>query len=74
MPRGKKKTVQETFAQKIEKIDAQIKNHQDKLGALQAQKKELLEQKKRTEVEQIYQKIQESGKSIDEVLKMFEQE
>lgn len=74
MPRGKKKTVQETFAQKIEKIDAQIQNHQDKLKALQAQKKELLEQKKRTEVEQLYQKIQESGKSIDEVLQMFERE
>jgi TolA-binding protein len=71
MPRGKKKTIQESFAEKIKKIDAQIKNHQDKISELQVQRKDLLEQKKKSEVEIIYQKIQESGKSIDEVLSMF---
>lgn len=74
MPRGKKKTVQETFAERLKKIEAQIKSHQDKINELQTQKKDLLDQKKKSEVELIYQKIQESGKSIDEVLKMFEQE
>ena len=74
MPRGKKKTVQETFAERLEKIDVQIRNHQDKISELQTQRKDLLEQKKKSEVELIYQKIQESGKSIDEILKMFEQE
>lgn len=74
MPRGKKKTVQGTFSERLEKIEAQIKNHQDKISELQTQEKDLLEQKKKSEVELIYQKIQESGKSIDEVLKMFEQE
>jgi septal ring factor EnvC (AmiA/AmiB activator) len=74
MPRGKKKTALESFNEQIEKIDAQILTHQDKLNELQAQKKNLLEQKKKSEVELIYQKIQKSGKSIDEVLKIFEQE
>lgn len=74
MPRGKKRTTQEIFAEQLEKIDAQIQNHKDKITQLQAQKKDLLEQKKKSEVELIYQKIQESGKPIDEVLKMFDQE
>ena len=73
MPRGKKKTIQETYAERIEKIDAQIQNHQDKIRELQAQKKDLLEQKRKSEVELIYQKIQESGKSIEEVITMFDQ-
>lgn len=74
MPRGKKKTALESFNEQIEKIDAQILTHQDKLNELKAQKKDLQEQKKKSEVEMLYQKIQESGKSIDEVLKMFKQE
>ncbi|MVB11771.1 hypothetical protein CAFE_24960 [Caprobacter fermentans] len=74
MPRGKKKTAVESFNEQIEKIDAQILTHQDKLNELKAQKKDLLEQKKKSEVEMLYQKIQESGKSVDEVFAMFEQE
>ncbi len=74
MPRGKKKTAVESFNEQIEKIDAMILTHQDKLNELKAQKKDLLEQKKKSEVEMLYQKIQESGKSIDEVISMFEQE
>ncbi|MVB10238.1 hypothetical protein CAFE_09160 [Caprobacter fermentans] len=74
MPRGKKKTALETFNEQIEKIDAQISTHQDKLNELKAQKKDLLEQRKKSEVEMLYQKIQESGKSIDEVFEMFKQE
>lgn len=74
MPRGKKKTVQEIFTERIEKIDAQIQSHQDKIRELQTLRKDLLEQKKKAEVEMIYRKIQESGKSIEEVLRMFEQE
>jgi len=74
MPRGKRKTVQESFAGQLEKINTQIQTHQDKISALQAQKKDLLQQKKKAEVELIYQKIQESGKPIDEVLNMFQQE
>jgi len=74
LPRGKKKTVQEIFTERIEKIDAQIQSHQDKIRELQTLRKDLLEQKKKAEVEMIYRKIQESGKSIEEVLRMFEQE
>lgn len=73
-PRGKRKTVQESFAEQLKKIDAQISTHQDKLNELRTQKKNLLKQKKKSEVELIYQKIQKSGKPTDEVLKMFEQE
>lgn len=71
MPRGKKKTIQESFQEKAEKIDAQILAHQDKISELQALKKDLLEQKKKSEVEMLYQKIQESGKSIDEVMSLI---
>ncbi|QAT48725.1 hypothetical protein EQM14_02470 [Caproiciproducens sp. NJN-50] len=71
MPRGKKKTVQESFNEKIAKIDAQILTHQDRISALQSLKKDLLDQKKKSEVEMLYQKIQESGKSIDEVMSLI---
>lgn len=71
MPRGKKKTVQESFQERIEKIDTQILAHQDKISELQALKKDLIEQKKKSEVEMLYQRIQESGKSIDEVMSLI---
>ncbi len=73
MPRGKRKSLQESINEQVEKIEVQIQTHQDKIDVLKAKKKDLLEQKKKSEVEVIYQKIQESGKSIDEVLAMFEQ-
>ncbi len=73
MPRGRRKSAPETFNEQIEKIDVQIRNHQNRIDTLRVKKNDLLEQKKKSEVEMIYQKIQESGKPIDEVLKMFEQ-
>ena len=73
MPRGKRKSLEESINEQVEKIEVQIQTHQDKIDVLKAKKKDLLEQKKKSEVEVIYQKIQESGKSIDEVLAMFEQ-
>lgn len=57
----------------IERIETQIKTHKDKIHALEAQKKELLEQKRKSEIEILYQKIQESGKSVGEMLTIMEQ-
>lgn len=73
MPRGVKKTAQETYSEQLEKIDAQIKTHKDKISQLESRKKELTEQKKKDEIEMLYQKIQASGKSVGEILTILDQ-
>lgn len=69
MPRGKKKSRLEVIQDQITKIDTDIQKQHDKLNELQDRKKELLEQKKQQELDTLLQKIKESGKTVDEVLK-----
>lgn len=73
MPRGKKKTALESLQDQLAKIDSEIEKQQDKLKELQGRKKELLDQKKQQELDALLQKIQASGKSMDEVLKAIEE-
>lgn len=68
MPRGKKKTALESLQEQLTRIDSDIEKHQDKIKELQGKKKDLLDLKKKQELESLLQKIQASGKSVDEVL------
>ena len=72
MPRGKKKSTLETIQEQFDKIDSEMEKSENKIKGLQAQKKELLEQKKKLEMEELLSKIQASGKSVDEILKAIE--
>lgn len=72
MARGKRKTALQTIEEQIVKIDRQIGNYQDKIGALQSKKKDLLELEKQQELEILRDKIQASGKTVDEVLKAID--
>lgn len=72
MPRGKKKSALESLQEQLAKIDSEIDKHQDKIKELQGKKKDLLDLKKKQELESLLQKIQASGKSVDEVLKAIE--
>lgn len=72
MPRGRKKNTQESIEEQLEKINEQIQNHQDKINALQGKKKDLFEQQKKVKIDTLYQKIQKSGKSVDEWLAVLD--
>jgi endonuclease/exonuclease/phosphatase family metal-dependent hydrolase len=73
MPRGKKKTALQTIEEQILKIDADIAKYQEKIKGLQMKKNSLLDTKKKEELESLYLKIQESGKSIGEVINFLDE-
>lgn len=68
MPRGKKKTAIQTIEEQIRKIDADIAKYQEKTKELEAKKDSLEDAKKKQEIDSLYTKIQESGKSINDVI------
>lgn len=70
MPRGKRKPALQRIDEQMSKVDSALEVHKAKISELQAQKKELLSQKKKYQMENLYSKIQDSGKSVDEVLKL----
>jgi phage shock protein A len=72
MPRGKKKSALQTIEEQIQKIDADITKYQRKIDDLEARKKDLLDAKKRQEIDSLYIKIQQSGKSIDDVMNFLD--
>lgn len=74
MPRGKRKTALETITEQLSQIDAQIQAEQEKIKGLEAKKEELLELKKKQELDSLYQKIQESGKTVEEVFAALQQQ
>lgn len=68
MARGQRKSVDD----QINELDEQIAKVQAKMDSLMKQRK-VLEQKKREEaLGQLYDMIQESGKSIDDIITMIE--
>lgn len=72
MPRGKKKTALQTIEEQIQKADADIEKYQGKIKDLETKKKILFDSRKRQEIESLYTKIQASGKSIEDILKVLE--
>lgn len=73
MPRGRKKSPLQTWKEQISKIDDEIAKHEDKIKQLESRKKELLDLKKKQELNELYTKIKESGKTVDEVLKLLDE-
>ena len=63
MPRGKRKTALESIADQLTQLDTQIQ---------EAQEKELLELKKKQELDVLYSKIQASGKTVEEVFEAIQ--
>lgn len=68
MARGKRNL---TTAEKIEQVEETIRVKEEELKNLKTERKDLLDQKKKEEMEELYQIIVESGKSIDEVRKLL---
>ena len=74
MARGKKKTAFQLIEEQMSKIDQQIENHHSKIDELQAKKKDLIQLKKKRELELLQEKIEASGKTVDEFLKLIDQQ
>ena len=68
MARGKRNL---TTAEKIEQVEETIRVKEEELKNLKTERKDLLDQKKKEEMEELYQIIVESGKSMDEVRKLL---
>lgn len=68
MPRGKKKSAIQTIEEQIRKIDADVLKYQGKIKDLEAKKNMLLDAKKKQEIDELYTKIQQSGKSVEDVV------
>lgn len=72
MPRGQKKAPIDVINEQLAKVNLQIENHQEKINKLKEQKNDLLKQKQEQELLALSEKIKESGKSVEEVLKAIE--
>ncbi len=68
MPRGKRKTQTELIEDQLIKIDVELEANQAKIKELEDKKQELLDLKKKQTLDDLYSKIQASGKTIEEVL------
>ena len=56
-----------TISERLEYLENEIAAKEAELKTLRTQKKELLEQKKMEDMEELYRMISESGKTIEDV-------
>lgn len=66
MPRGRKK--QMTLEEELTHLDQQIEKTSETLDTLKKRRKEVAQLKEQKDLQTIYEKIQASGRTIDEVL------
>lgn len=69
MARGQKKSLEE----QIQTVDQQIAKVQARLDALKKDKEEILKVKAENEMKELYQLMQASGLSVEELEKMIQQ-
>ena len=74
MARGKRKTALESITEQLAQIDTQIQEAQGKVNKLEADKKALLELKKKQELDDLYEMIQASGKTVEEIFAALQQQ
>lgn len=60
-----------TISERLEYLESEISAKENELKTLRSQKKELLEQKKMEDMEELYRMISESGKTIDDIKNML---
>ena len=68
MPRGRKKQENLTLEEQLAAVENHISEMEAQLKDLKNRKKELTEAIKEAKKEEMYKKVIESGKSIDEIL------
>ena len=72
VPRGRKPVLESVDA-KLATIDSEIEAYKSKISSLQAEKKVLIEKQKKMELEALYKAVQESGKSVEELIALIDQ-
>ncbi len=69
MPRGVKKY---TLEEKIERNQNEIDAVQTRLSELKEERNELLAEQKSVEIDRLYFVIQQSGRTVDDIIQMIE--
>lgn len=69
MPRGIKKEI--NYEEEIKLLDEKIKKYKNLISEVTEQKKQLIEQKKQSKIQELINCIETSGKSIDDVIKQI---
>lgn len=70
MSRGRKAVV--NYDDEITKIDAQIDKNKSLILELQDKRKELLQQKERSEMEALYLAVKSTGRPINEIVEVIQ--
>lgn len=60
-----------TVSEQLEKIEISISEKEKELKELKAEKKRLLEEKKKEDMEELYLAVKNSGKTIEEIKAML---
>lgn len=60
-----------SITERLTQVEAQIVQKKEELKALKAERKNLREEKKKEDMEEIYQLISLSGKSVEEVKELL---
>lgn len=60
-----------SITERLTQVEAQIVQKEEELKALKAERKNLREEKKKEDMEEIYQLISLSGKSVEEVKELL---
>lgn len=68
MPRGRRKQENLTLEEQLAAVESQILETEEQLKQLRFKKKELVKGVKEAKKEELYRKVIESGKSIEEIL------
>ena len=74
MPRGRKKTVNLSYEQRIEEIEGKIEAHKNAISDLKKELKRLTAEKEQADLEKIYALVKASGKTPEEALAVLKGE
>lgn len=68
MPRGKRKRENLTLEEQLAAVESQISETEEQLNELKSKQKELSQAILEAQKEEMYRKVMESGRSIEEIL------
>ncbi len=74
MPRGRKKANAQTYEQQIQEIEAKITEYEKSIKELKARKKEIVEKKQKADLAVLANAVKESGKSIEDAIRVIKGE
>ena len=70
--RGRKKVLNLTLEEQLEKLQIEIDEHTETLKVLKSKKKEILKKIEDREIEDVYRAFLDSGKSLDDLKSLLQ--